>query len=106
MPLDFSAIENDDTISPREFTLRSYKVSRSGVIQDPGKFEGASVYAPFLDYLALGGLSDEMEGEDDTHVDVFHVDADLRRWFPELESVKKVRLWTDSLGCVHTELVI
>jgi hypothetical protein len=81
----------------REEIEQEYKVI-AGIITSPGKFEGESVYAPHYWNLGLEGGADEDDGESY----VFHLDSsDVLVW-PELSSVRTLRLIEDDNGFVHT----
>jgi hypothetical protein len=41
---------------------REYRLSRTGVIQNPGMFEGCMLWVPYFWDIALDGLYDELPG--------------------------------------------
>ena len=77
----------------------------SNVIRDPGKFEGEPEYALVLYDLVMEGFSDEtIFDEDETPIDVFFVDDDLRQKCPGIDKdTFAVILWESTQGFVNTE---
>jgi hypothetical protein len=92
----------------RDEILQHYKVDH-GIIRSPGKFEGEPVWAvAFWDATLLGCSDDELSGDavgasEETLVSVFTVsDTDRAEW-PELATVKTIRMWESDQGFVNTE---
>ena len=69
----------------------------------PGKFEGEPIYAPYFWDMAMNGMDDDTEWDDDTPISVFTVTEEDRALFPELDDAKTVRLWEDGNGFVYVE---
>lgn len=73
-----------------EFTIES------GIIRNPGKFEGEAIYVPYFWDCFLNGGAD---GDDGT-VLRFDVTADDKAIFPELEGRRTVTLYERDDGFV------
>lgn len=77
----------------------SYRVV-NGIIVSPGPYALLPVYAPHYVELGSNGSSDRIEAEHDGPTFVFEIDAsDVEHW-PELSTVKTLRLWFGSDGFV------
>lgn len=78
---------------------------KTGIILNPGKFEGEMIYVPYFWDAAMNGLADEdntMSEYDDTPVSLFNINDEDREQFPELKEIITVELWEDSNGFVRS----
>ena len=83
--------------------LDSTSVNNHGVIIRPGKFEGEMWWVPELWNLVMDGASDGTLYDGETQIDVFHVDAKMRREFGIIRDVDYVVMWESDQGFVNTK---
>jgi hypothetical protein len=77
--------------------LADYRVSESGRIESPGKFEGEMLYVPFFWDAFLNGMADRDGGT----VIGFDITPEDRQMFPELGKRKRtVRIYQRDDGFV------
>jgi len=81
----------------RSEVLREFKVSRSGRIESPGKFEGEMLYVPAFWEAGLEGFADG----DDGRVYTFRLTADDKQEFPELGKKRTLKLAESDQGFVY-----
>jgi hypothetical protein len=90
-----------DTENTGYTSAEGYKLSASGIIISPSKFEGEQRYLPhFWDIYMDGGSDDEVDA-DDVLVSTVEVDRDDVALFPELAGRKVVRFAEDDNGFVY-----
>ena len=83
-------------LSKRQEIESEFEIIR-GVIMNPGKFQGCSVYVPyFWDIFMNGGGDCDEDG-----ILTFKVWDEDRQLFPELNGNKKVRLFESDNGFVY-----
>jgi hypothetical protein len=81
----------------RQEILDDYTVDASGVIRNPGKFEGEMIYVPYFWDLYLDGSADSDNGK----VLGFKITPEDRIMFPELPKRKRtIRLAESDQGFV------
>ena len=81
----------------RKEILDLYRVE-DGIILNPGKFEGCSLYAPYFRHLTLNGGGDEVCFDRDTQYDLFFITEEHLVAFPELEGIDVLVVWEDDQG--------
>ena len=82
----------------RQEILAAYKVSKGGVIQSPGKFEGEMLYVPALWSACLDGCS----SFDECGVYGTIFDDNDRAEFPEIGASYGILMSESESGFVHT----
>lgn len=83
----------------REEILKKFNVNEYDIIQNPGKFEGCAIYAPYFYDLVMNGASDGIIQDDFGCIkDVFNINDDDRKQFPELKNYKTVTISTSDDG--------
>lgn len=71
------------------------------MVPGPGKFEGEPTFVPHFYDVMLDGASDVSMFDGDTPVEIFIVDADDVRKFPDLEGTYAVAIWESEQGFVY-----
>lgn len=66
-------------------------------VKRPGKFEGQARYIPYFYEVYLDGGADD----DDGRVLTFRLNADDKKWFPELKRRKAVKIEVTDYGFVQ-----
>jgi hypothetical protein len=79
--------------------LNTYKVE-GGLIQDPGKFEGEPIYAPYFHDLIMNGDGEAVGETEDDNTMKFEVTPEDLEQFPELADVTAIYLSEDDQGFV------
>jgi len=82
-------------------TISGYKIDRDyGIISTPGKFKGEMYFVPYFWDMALEGDFDEDTGE----IFTFHITPSDRAFIPDLKGAKKIELYEDGQGFIHSEV--
>ena len=72
----------------------------NGIIQDPGRFEGEPIYVPYFVDFYMNGDPGDYDGE----VNVYDIEPEDIRQFPELEPFKSISIWVSDQGFWYHEL--
>lgn len=101
MPADRRFFEDSALNS---YGLKPEEISVLDTIRRPGKFEGEMYYVPyFWDRVMEGGSGDtlyEPDAEDASPYEVFEIEAEDRKLFPELKDVYSLWLYERGDGFV------
>jgi hypothetical protein len=76
----------------RKEVLEQYDIDKNGLIQDPGKFEGEMLFAPYFYDSSLESGADETVYDGDTPIDIFVIAEEDLKEFPELKGIYAISL--------------
>lgn len=89
----------------KEEILKTYDVNSDGIIISPGRFEGEMRYIPkFYDWVMVGGSDQVLYDSYDRPHDLFVLDDEIKKEFPELKSYSHILLWSDDNGFVFSDV--
>lgn len=88
----------------RESIIKDYNVY-NGAIQNPGKYEGEPIFAPYFFELAGEGCADEEFEHEGTSYWVFFPSQDDFTEFPELDNAEVIVQSESDDGFVYTSLM-
>lgn len=90
-------------LTKSEVIAEGYKLSKSGIVQNLGRFEGKPWYTVAFWEEILNNASSETIYEGDRPTEIFILDAEDWKAIPELKNVYAVALWSSDTGFINIE---